>query len=163
MRRFAVAAGLAVAATSPARADDAPPARPAHGSVGAGTALVLTGDGGDRNRFDAELELEPGGRFGRYGALLAIHGFDGDHAGLVVGGIVLEAAASRPRLVLALHGDAGVDLDARRPVVGGGLRATLGVVGPFGFGLDTTALLVADGIDGTRLQISGDAMVVVRW
>src|SRR4051812_47098383 len=94
-------------------------ARPFHGSLGGGTTLLLTGDHGDRNRFELEADLEPQSRFG---ALLAWRGFDGDHDGILDAGLIYEAGAARPRLVLDLHADLGYDLDQRAPMAGGGIR-----------------------------------------
>ena len=130
-----------------------------HGSAGAGGALLLTGDRGDRNRFEASLDLERG----RYGGLLALRGFDTDHHGLLTAGLVFEAGAARPRLVVDLHADLGADLDQEAPVVGGGIRTVIAIVGPLGVALDTGAYLVIDGFDDTRLVISTSAAGVLRW
>lgn len=135
-------------------------ARPWHGSVGGGTTLLLTGDGGDRNRFELEADLEPASR---WGALLAWRGFDGDHHGIVGAGVVYEAGAARPRLVVDFHGDAGVDLDQRAPMVGGGLRTVIAIAGPLGVALDTGAYLVIDGVESTRLQLAAGAALVARF
>ncbi|MEO8705041.1 MAG: hypothetical protein ABI867_33620 [Kofleriaceae bacterium] len=135
-------------------------AKPWHGSVGAGGVLVLTGEHGDRQRAEVAIDLEFGSRFG---VVAAWRAFDEDHDGLVTAGIVFEAAASRPRLVLALHGDAGIDLDARAPLIGGGLRTTLTIIGPLGVAFDTGAYLVLDGIDDTRLQLQSSGSIVARW
>ena len=89
----------------------------------------------------------PGGAFDRYGILVALRDVDGDHHGLLCAGVLFEAAAARPTLALALHADVGVDLDARAPLVGGGLRTTLAIVGPLGVALDAGGELVIDGID----------------
>jgi len=135
-------------------------ARPWHGSVGAGGALVGTGAGDDRGRLEIALDLKPGIRFG---GVLAWRAFDENHDGLVMAGIVYEGAASRPRLVLDLHADLGADLDARAPLVGGGIRTTLTIIGPLGVALDSGAYLIIDGIDNTRLQLQSSALVVARW
>lgn len=134
--------------------------RSIHGSVGGGGSLLLTGHDDDRDRFDLAVELKPRGRFGFAAAWRA---FDQDHDGLVMAGIVYEGAAARPRLVLDLHADLGVDLDARAPLVGGGIRTTLAIIGPLGIAFDSGAYLVIDGIDDTRLQLQGSALVVARW
>lgn len=133
--------------------------RPIHGSVGAGGSLLATGNGGDRGRLDVIAELTPRSRFG---ALAAWRAFDENHAGLITAGLVYEAGAARPRLVLDLDAVAGFDLDARRPLAGGGIRATLAIIGPLGIALDSTAHLVIDGID-TRLQLATGALIVGRW
>nr|HEX4318756.1 hypothetical protein [Kofleriaceae bacterium] len=154
-----VAASL-VAAAAAADPDDA---RPMHGSVGVGGALLFTGGGDDAQRLDVEADLEPGGRWGRYGVLVALRAFDGSHDGLVCAGLVFDAAVARPKLALQLHADAGVDLDASRPMVGGGLRTTLGVVGPLGVMLDLAGDLIIAGASDTRFAITGDALVVAHF
>jgi hypothetical protein len=146
-RSVALAAALATTAH----------ARPWHGSVGGGTTLLLTGDNGDRNRFELEADLEPRSR---WGALVAWRAFDDKHSGIVDAGVVYEAGAARPRLVVDFHGDAGFDLDVHAPMVGGGLRTVIEIVGPLGVALDTGGYLVIDGVADTRLQIaSGFALV----
>ena len=165
------AAGLALLAALAASAyaddvagDDAPAPRPFHGSVGAGGGFLLTGNnGGNRGRLAAEVDLSPGGAFGRFGGLLAWRAFDRDHAGLACVGLVFEGAAARPRLVVDLHADLGADLDVKAPLVGGGFRSTLTIIGPLGVALDTGAYVVIDGIDNSRLVIESNAMIVARW
>lgn len=134
--------------------------RPIHGSVGGGTSLLLTGDGGDRTRFELEVDIEPASRFG---GLLAWRAFDADHHGLLLGGLVYEGAAARPRLVVDLHADIGADLDAKAPVVGGGVRTTLTIWRMFGIALDSGGYLVIDGVDDTRLVLAGSAAALIRW
>lgn len=130
-----------------------------HGSVGGGGSLLVTGDQGDRLRLDVQVELKPNSR---YGGSLAWRSFDPDHRGVVTAGLIFEAAAARPRLVLDLHADLGADLDQRAPVLGGGLRNTLTIVGPLGIALDTGAYLVVDGIE-SRLVLATNALLVARW
>jgi hypothetical protein len=137
-----------------------PAPRGVHGSVGGGTSLLLSGAEGDRSRFELELELEPRSRFG---GLVAWRAFDADHHGMLLGGLVYEAGAARPRLVLDLHADAGADLDQKAPVVGGGIRTTITIWGPLGAGLDGGAYLVIDGVDDSRLVIASSGSLVVRW
>ncbi|MCW5807531.1 MAG: hypothetical protein KIT31_34560 [Deltaproteobacteria bacterium] len=163
MKRAALPLLLALLAGT-ARADDAlpipAPRRPWHGSLGAGGSLLATGARGDGTRFDLAADLKPRSRFG---ALVAWRAFDGDHRGLLTGGVVYEAGAARPRLVLDLHADAGIDLDNVRPLVGGGLRTTITVIAPLAVQLDTGALLVVDGVEGTRLQIYTSALLGARF
>jgi len=135
-------------------------ARPIHGSVGIGGSLLATGDLGDRGRLDVELDVEPGSRFG---GLLALRGFDENHHGLACAGLVYEPGAARPTLVIDLHADLGVDLDQHAPLAGGGIRTTLGIVGPVGVALDSGGYLVIDGVDRTRLVLSFGAAVVAKW
>ena len=134
--------------------------RPVHGSVSVGGALLLTGDDGSRNRAEVELDVEPQSRFG---ASVAWRGFDADHKGLVTAGLVYEGGAARPRLVLDLHADAGADLDLHAPVVGGGVRTVLTIIGPLGLSLDTGGYLVIDGVDKTRLQLQSGLGLAARW
>ena len=148
---------VALAATT-AHADD--DTRPWHGSAGVGASFLVTGDNGDRNRYDVEIDVEPASR---YGALLALRGFDRDHHGIACAGLVYEAGAARPLLVLDLHADLGFDLDQRAPMIGGGIRTTITIVGPLGLALDTGTYLVIDGVSNTRLALSSGAFLVARW
>ena len=162
-RAFLVVLALGGLAPAPARAEpdaEPTPGRRFHGSVGAGGALLLTGDGGDRARLETAADVKLGGR---YGALLAWRAIGDGRRGLATAGLVFEAGAARPRLVLDLHADLGADLDARAPLAGGGIRTTLGIAGPLGVVFDSGAYLVIDGVDGTRLQIQSSALVAVRW
>ncbi len=153
----------AAAITDAAAADAAAAAaahRSFHGSIGGGGSFLLTGDGGDRMRYDLALDVKPRSRFG---GLIAWRAFDQTHKGLVTAGLVLEGAASRPRLVLDLHGDVGADLDAKRPLLGGGIRSTLMIIGPLGLVVDGGAFLVIDGINHSSLQLQSNALLVARW
>jgi len=134
--------------------------RTLHGSVGAGGSFLTTGSQGDRFRFDVALDLKPRSR---YGVVLAWRAFDDHHRGLVTAGILYEGAASRPLLVIDLHADVGVDLDQVAPLAGGGIRTTLGIVGPLGAVLDAGGYLVLDGVDNSRLQLQTTLLVVARW
>ena len=131
-----------------------------HGSVGGGSGLAMTGGGGDRWRYDLALELKPQSR---YGLALGWRQFDGDHDGLLVAGLLYEAAAARPRLVIDFHADIGVDLEDPHPLVAGGLRTTVGVVGPLGVILDLTPYLVLGSYDALRLQIAGSALLAWKF
>jgi hypothetical protein len=148
-----VVAALLVA--TPAWAD-----RTVHGSIGGGGSLLLSGARGDRTRFELEVDLQPSSKFG---GLLAWRAFDADHDGMVMAGLVYEAGAARPRLVVDLHADAGADLDQLAPLVGGGARTTLALWKVIGVALDAGAYLVIDGVDDTRLVISTSASLVARW
>jgi hypothetical protein len=134
--------------------------RGVHGSVGAGGPLLLTAHDDNRLRAELELDIEPASR---YGGFVAWRGFDDKARGMLLGGLIFEAGAARPRLVVDLHADVGADLDQHAPVVGGGVRTVLTIWGPFGIALDTGAYLVIDGVDDTRLRIMGSTAVVVRW
>jgi hypothetical protein len=139
-----------------AHADD----RPWHGSFALGGTLLLTGADGDRQRGEVELDVEPASRFG---ALVAWRHVDRSHAGLVTAGLVYEAGAARPRLVVDLHADAGADLDQHAPVIGGGIRTVVTVIGPLGVALDSGAYLVIDGVDHSRFAIATGAALAARW
>lgn len=151
MRALAILCALAATA----HAD-----RGVHGSVGGGSALLVTGHDDNRFRFELELDIEPASR---YGGFVAWRGFDDEHRGMLLGGLIYEAGAARPRLVLDLHADAGADLDQRAPVAGGGIRTTLTLIGPLGLALDSGAYLVIDGVDDTRLRLMGSTSIVARW
>lgn len=153
--RLALALALAPAI---ARAD-----RPVHGSVGAGTSIVITGAQGDHFRYDIGIDLKPRSR---YGVSLAWRTFDADHRGMVLVGIVYEGAAARPRLVLDLHADIGVDLDHDfHPLLatGVGIRTALQIVGPLAVVVDLGPVIVWDGVDNTRLQLMQSTMLGARW
>jgi hypothetical protein len=154
---FALALALGLALTTHSAHADR---RPVHGSIGGGSALLLSAHDGDRWRYELSFDVEP---VNRYGGFLAWRGFDGEHKGMLLGGVVFEAGAARPRLVLALHGDVGADLDQRAPVVGGGIRTTLTLWGPIGVAFDSGAYLVVDGIEHTRLRLMGSTSLVARW
>jgi hypothetical protein len=134
--------------------------RAVHGSVGVGGPLLLTAHDDNRLRAELELDIEPGSR---YGGFVAWRGFDDTAHGMLLGGLIFEAGAARPRLVVDLHADIGADLDQDAPVIGGGLRTVLTVWGPFGLAFDAGAYLVIDGVDDTRLRIMGSTAIVVRW
>ena len=85
---------LVLALAGVAHADD----RAFHGSVGAGGAFLLSGEGsGSRLRLEGEADVLPGGVFDRFGAVVAIRALDRTHHGLLCAGLVFEPAASRPR------------------------------------------------------------------
>ena len=158
------ALGLLLLLGSTAHAEDEPASRPWHGSIGVGGSSLLTGAQGDRQRIDIAIDLKPRSRFGLSLAWRAIEPRDNDHHdGLIIAGVIYEGAAARPRLVLDLHGDAGFDLDARRPLIGAGVRTTLTIIGPLGVVLDSGAYLVLDGIDDIRLQLMGSTLLVGRF
>jgi hypothetical protein len=153
MRALAIA--VAMLGASVAHAE-----RSLHGSVGAGGSFLVTGSQGDRLRLDVAVDLKPKSR---YGVLLAWRAFDQEHRGLVTAGLVFEGAASRPRLVVDLHADVGVDLDQRAPLVGAGLRTTIGIIGPLGVVYDGGAYIILDGLDDSRFQLMSTLLLVARW
>lgn len=164
MRPALALGSLVLASHGLAFADEAPPSsRPWHGSVGVGGSLLATGAQGDRFRIDLAIDLKPRSRYGLTLAWRAIEPRGARRDGLLMAGVLYEGAAARPRLVLDLHADAGLDLDARRPLIGGGIRTTLAVIGPLGIVLDSGAYLVIDGIDDSRLQLMGSTLFAGRW
>ncbi len=146
---------VAVLLSSRAYAD-----RPLHATAGAGSSIAITGAEGDHLRYDIAIDLKPKSR---YGVTAGYRQFDGDHRGLLVGGLVYEGAAARPRLVLDLHVDAGVDLAHPAPLVGAGARATLSVVAPLAIVFDLSAYVIIDGIDHSRFQLTSSALLALTF
>jgi len=136
------------------------PGVPGTGSAGSGGPLSLLAHADNRLRAGIALDIEPGSR---YGGIVAWRGFDDKARGMLLGGLIFEPGAARPRLVVDLHADVGADLDQGAPVVGGGLRTVLTIWGPLGVALDGGAYLVIDGIEDTRLRLMGSTALVVRW
>jgi hypothetical protein len=154
MRAALAIAALLVAA--PAAADPDPVApRPLHGSLGLGGATVFGGV--DRFSAASAIDVLPGGRFGRWGVIGAFRDVGlrpvAGH-GMLTLGVLREAAGARPRLVILLHADAGVAWGPTAPVVGGGVKTYLGVIGPLGLTFDVTAHLIVPSIDDTHVVVS---------
>lgn len=167
----ATAALVAVSSAAPrAFADEeragTRPARPLRGGVELGGYGALTGP--IERGLSMAVVVDPGHRFERYGlAVRAVvdHSFEG---GAVLAGICFEPAASRPRLALSLHGEAGITVgdlgESRLPVFGGGVTTYLWPVTkarPFGLAFDGTGLLYYDGVD-SRLAIGGAIRLILR-
>lgn len=155
-----LAATFAIARATPHTAS-AEPAREWHGGIGAGGYVAILGpvDSG----LAAAAELSPGGAFGRLGARVEGRTLDGDledgiDGGLLLGGLVYEAAAARPRLAVSLHGEAGAAVPDPHLAVGGGVETTLWIVGPLAVGLDSTVHVVLRGVDSELLL--GGALTV---
>lgn len=155
-----VIASLVLGTYTGAAAESMPPVRTLHGSAGAGGSFLATGSQGDRFRFDVAIELKPKSR---YGGLLAWRAFDADHRGLITFSTLYEGAAARPTLVLDLHVGFGIDLDQRAPLLCGGIRPTLQLIGPLGLVYDGGAYLILDGVDNSRLQLQSTLLLVARW
>ena len=154
MRAAAALAVIAIAAPATARADDT-----WHGSIGAGGSLLVTGAGGDALRLDGAIAYQP---FERFGFVAAVRAFDdAPRDALVTAGLTWEAAASRPRIAVALYADAGVATAETLPVLGLGVRTTIAVFGPLGVVADTGAHLVLDGVDDTALVISSALLLAL--
>lgn len=175
MRALAMFTLLAlISAPVEAFGDDEPPPpkpRPLRLSFGGGTGFLLTGQGdGKRLRGDAHLDISPGGRFGRFGftgALrhIVLEPFFDD--ALVTGGLLYEAAAARPRLILSLHADVGATVKDHAPAFGGGLQTHLWLVPkwvpPLALALDVTAHVVLDGLADTRLVIASATRLTLAF
>jgi hypothetical protein len=151
-----LAAMLATARATPHSAS-AEPARDWHAGIGAGGYVAMLGP--VSSGLAASADVSPGGAFGRFGARVEARTLDEDlgdgiDGGLLLGGVVYEGAAARPRLAVALHGEAGVAVPDPHLAVGGGVETTLWIVGPLAVGLDATAHLVLRGVD-TELLVGG--------
>lgn len=139
--------------------------RPLHGSVAAGGTFVAVGSDGDRLRSEVSAAIKP---WSRYGLIAGWRAFDaaslgdGTHDGMLTAGLVYEAGAARPRLVLDLVAEVGWDLDHRAPLVGAGIRNTIGVVGPLAVVLHSSLYIVLDGI-ATRVHLQGSLLVGLRF
>jgi len=138
-------------------------------SIGAGGAALLSGAAGETWRGLAEIDLYPGGPLGKVGGSLAVRSLLLDpfgDAGLATAGVIYEAAAARPRLVMALHGEAGIAFgpdgaDRLRPAIGGGLKTHLGVIGPLALATDVTAHVIAEDVDDLTLVFSLGALIAI--
>jgi hypothetical protein len=141
-----------------------------HVSFSAGGSLLLNGmHGGSRNRADGAIVYTPRGRLGVVVAARALTFDPVLDQGLVTAGVHYDAAASRPRLALALHGDVGAAWSQTgiAPAIGGGVETHLWIwpkkLGPLAIVSDVTAHLVLDGVDDTRLVIAGATRLAVAW
>jgi hypothetical protein len=104
-----------------------------HWAAGAGVFAGVTGRA--RAGLAAEAQVYPGSwpghvLGGHFGLGVRYRGHDGLGSGLVAGGLVYQAGATRPHFVLEVHGDVGVAYGPTEPLVGGGVRVQLGVWGP---------------------------------
>lgn len=125
--------------------------RGVHASATAGWYAALTGP--LSHGPAAELEIHPGGFFGRLGAGLYYRGDERIRGGAVALGLAYEVGAARPKLTMGLHVDVGYDLTDDLPLVGAGVRSWLGVVGPLVVSGNATAHVFLDGID-SRLGLA---------
>jgi len=157
-RAAALLAALAATVRATPHTASAEPDPDWHAGIGAGGFVALLGP--VSSGLVADAMLQPGGRLGRFGARVEGRTIDDEVAGgidggLLLGGLVYEAAAARPRLAIALHGDAGIALPDARLVLGGGAITQLWLIGPLALGLDSSAHLILDGVDGTELILAG--------
>jgi hypothetical protein len=136
-RETPAAAGVAGEDGAPGEDDAAEPepAEATRWAVGVGGFIGVTGPG--RYGLAAEAEVFPrwpGQLLGdRVGLGLRYRGFDGLARGIAAGGLVYEAAATRPHLAIELHGDIGVAFGpagSNRLLLGGGVRTQIGLWGP---------------------------------
>lgn len=100
----------------------------------------------------AHIELLPGGAFGRFGIGLYYRGDRTVRHGAYLAGLVYEAGAARPKLVMTLHAAVGYDAAHDLPIVGGGWRISLAVSGPIVVSTNLTGQLFLDGVN-SRLGI----------
>jgi len=151
---------LLVAPALHAEPGTAKPPRPVHWGIGVGGFGAVTGpaDYGPA----AELELYPGGRFGRYGVRAEYRGFDNFDAGMVCVGLTFEAGASRPTLQLALHADVGFTYSDTKPVAAAGVQWQLWLSPPFGISLDSGGYLIIDGTDSRLALASAITVRIAR-
>lgn len=137
---------------APAAADEA---RPWAGGLGVGGTVALTGPA--RTGLCAVGALYPGAWAGRFGIRAEARTTGADElfdGGLFTAGLAYETAAARPRLSLALHGEAGAVVPESRPAVGGGVELQLWLLGPVALALDSSAHLLLDGVD-SELVLAG--------
>ncbi len=156
MTRALVALAVLGAISASSRAV-AEPSRSMHYGVGVGGYAAITGPASWGPAV--EMELSPAGAFGRSGARIELRGFEGWDAGLLTAGLTYEVGASRPRLVLALHAEAGTTYGEEFcPAAGAGSQLQFFLAGPLAVGVDATATLIYDGVDsalalGTSLTL----------
>jgi hypothetical protein len=118
------------------------------GGAGPGATIALGGPA--RTGLCAVAALYPGAWAGRFGIRVEARTTGGDDrfaSGLFIAGLTYEAAAARPRLSLALHGDGGATAPDPRPAIGGGVELQLWILGPVALALDGSAHLIVDGLD----------------
>jgi hypothetical protein len=122
-----------------------------HWAVGVGGFVGLTGPG--RYGLAAEAEVFPRwpGQLldDHVGLGLRYRGFDGLARGIVAGGPVYAAAATRPHLAIELHGDIGMAFgpaDGNRLLLGGGVRTQIGLWGPVAVALHGDVYYTFEGL-----------------
>jgi hypothetical protein len=140
--------------------DDVVKPQPWHASAGLGGSFLLTGDGGDATRFDAAISFQfPRSKLG---VVVAGRAFDDKpRDALVTAGVEYQAAASRPRLVLTLYADVGLETAGKHGVAGFGTRTVFRIIGPLAVIADTGFHFVLDGLDDTTLVIGSALMIGV--
>lgn len=131
-----------------------------HGAVGAGGYAALTGP---RWGGVTGASYHPAGGWGRLGMRAEVRGHEGVDEGHAVLGVAFEAAASRPRIVLSLNAGLGTTLAEPRPVMQVGVTTQLFLYGPLALALDSGAVLIVDGTDGTVLGLGQSLSVQLAW
>ena len=154
------AAALLLAWPRAAAAED----RSWSGGVGAG-AWVARG-GPASSGLSAVATLSPGGPLGRLGLRLEARTAGGDDddfdRGLFLAGATYEAAASRPRLSISLHGEVGALAPDPRAAAGGGGEVQLWVIGPLALALGASAHVLEDGLDSELVLACGLGLRLAR-
>ncbi len=159
MRALVITFALLVLITTDAGAEEAARRQP-HYAVGLGGFTAITG-AADYGPV-LEVEVYPGASLGRYGIRGELWGFEDSDGGRAALGVTFEAAAARPRLQLALHGDVGLRFPDHLPTVGGGVQSQLWIYGPIALGLDGGAVLIYDGLDSV-LVIASVVTLRLAW
>ncbi len=118
--------------------------RPVHFLLQSGGYLALGGPSGYGPSL--AIEILPGSFADRFGLRAEWRGTHGYSEGSALLGVIFEAGASRPQLVLKLLVEVGVTED-KNPILGGGIEWSLWVLGPLGVSTTTTLDLVIDGSD----------------
>jgi hypothetical protein len=152
MKRAAVLAAL-IASIPAVAAADTPP-RPVGSLRGTGE-LMWTGPS-PRNRLGGDVIVYLNQRVGVYAGVQAVTLKPFADAGQATAGMAYRAAAARPKLDLVLHADVGATWPLA-PTVGGGVITYFWPLKsvPVALTLGSNAYLVLDGVDNTRLVLSG--------
>ncbi len=152
MRAVWLAVALIALAAATANADTPP--RPI-GSLRSTGELMWTGPS-PRNRLGGDLIVYLNQRVGVYAGVQAVTLKPFADAGQVTAGMAYRAAAARPKLDLVLHADVGATWPLA-PAAGGGVITYFWPLKsvPVALTLGSNAYLVLDGVDNTRLVLSG--------
>jgi hypothetical protein len=132
------------------------------GSAGAGAFGAFGGP--SSTGLCAAAALYPGGWAGRFGLRLEARagGADRDQGRLFTAGLAYETASARPRLALALHGEAGVVSPDPRAAVGGGVELELWLLGPVALAVDGSSHLAVDGLDSELILAASISLRLAR-
>jgi hypothetical protein len=163
MRGRPLQLALIAAAGLVAPAAAAQESRPWAGGLGVGGYVAIGGPA--QSGLAAAAALYPGAWAGRFGARVEARTAGDDEpfdGGLFTAGLVYETAAARPRLSLALHGEAGAVAPDPRPALGGGAELQLWLVGPLALAVDSSAHLLVDGLDSELVLTGALALRLAR-